>query len=103
MIGEGGTPTCDPACVAPQFCSAAEVCINEGTCADPADCDQGMTCDDTTSTCVPGGGCGSQEAQAEIVPPNLLVVLDRSCSMKNAVGNQAKWEIAVAALDYLTT
>lgn len=103
-IGEGGVATtCTPACEAPQVCSVAKLCIDPGTCADPGDCQEGMTCDPATSTCIPGGACGSQEAKAEVVPPNLLIVLDRSCSMRKLVGTETKWQIAVGALDYLTT
>ncbi len=104
LIGEGGVPTgCNPPCDAPQFCSVTNVCIDQGTCLDPGDCQEGMTCDTLTNSCVPGGECGSQEAKAEAIPPNLLIVLDRSCSMRKPVGTQTKWQIAVAALDYLTT
>lgn len=80
---------CDPACVAPQFCSVTGVCLNDGECADPGDCPDGAEC--TNGVC---GGCN---------PPNLLVVLDRSCSMTSNVGTQTKWQIAVAALNKLTT
>lgn len=94
---------CEPACVAPQICSKSNVCIDEGTCAIDTDCDVGKVCDMTTKTCVPGGGCGAQEAAIDKVPPNLLVVLDRSCSMTDAVGASNKWKIAVQALTTMTT
>jgi hypothetical protein len=104
LIGDGGVATgCNPPCDAPQFCSVTKVCIDQGTCRDPGDCQEGMTCDTSTSSCVPGSECGSQEAQTEAIPPNLLIVLDRSCSMRKLVGTQTKWQIAVAALEYLTT
>ena len=45
----------------------------------------------------------AEESTAESVPPNLLVVLDRSCSMTAMVGGQTKWQIAVAALSTMTT
>jgi hypothetical protein len=45
-----------------------------------------------------------QDLQAEPVPPNLVVVLDRSCSMTDDVGaGVTKWDAAVAALNTLTT
>lgn len=78
-------------------------CILEGTCLEDGDCSDGTVCDTDANTCVPGGECGSQEATVEAVPPNLLVVLDRSCSMTEAVANQTKWDIAVAALTTMTT
>lgn len=102
--GGAGTAGCNPACVAPQVCSAANAtCIDPGTCAGDADCAIGTICDPTTKTCVPGGGCGAQEAKVETVPPNLLIVLDRSCSMTDAVGNSNKWKIAVGAINKMTT
>src|SRR5690349_9137126 len=67
------------------------------------DCPAGTICDIPTSTCVPGGGCAGQEIMADIVPPNLLVVLDRSCSMTQMVSGKTKWQIAVDALNKLTT
>ena len=108
--GAGGTGGqlpigCEPQCVPPQFCSATNECIDEGTCKDDADCSTpGTICDLPTSTCVPGGGCEDLTANIEPVPPNLLIVLDRSCSMTGSVGGGVtKWEAAVAALNTLTT
>lgn len=91
--GMGGSiigQNCDPPCVAPQFCSVTEVCLDSGQCADDADCEQGAECTDQ-GVCT---GCN---------PPNLLIVLDRSCSMQPTIGNKTKWEIAVEALNKLTT
>lgn len=99
----GSTVGCDPACEAPQTCSVAGVCIDPGTCAGDGDCEPGKTCDEATMTCVIGGGCGAEETVAEAVPPNLLIVLDRSCSMTAEVGGVPKWTIAVQALNTLTT
>lgn len=102
---EGGGPAigCNPACAPPQRCGSLNRCLAPGACDGSTDCEQGKVCDLKTLTCVPGGGCGSQAISAEPVPPNLLVVLDRSCSMTNKVGAQTKWEIAVDALKTLTT
>jgi hypothetical protein len=52
---------------------------------------------------MPGGGCGQQEATAMNQPPNLLIVLDRSCSMTDVIGGKTKWQIAVAELTQLMT
>lgn len=104
--GDGGaTGACD--CTAPQVCSkAGPVCIDPGGCAGDLDCDAGKMCAtgmDGKKSCVIGGKCGGQAAAAEAIPPNMLIVLDRSCSMRNMVGAKTKWEIAVAALKTLTT
>lgn len=106
-IGVGGSTgtlgaECVPACVAPQKCSVAGTCIDPGTCAADGDCDKATVCDKITGKCVPGGGCGAQETKIEAVPPNLLVVLDRSCSMTDKVGATTKWAIAVDAINKMT-
>lgn len=98
-IGPGG---CNPACVAPQTCGASGTCLDPGKCATDADCAGGTICDKATSTCVPGGACGSQEAKVDPVPPNMLLVVDRSCSMTDKVGMSTKWNIAVAAINKMT-
>jgi len=98
-----GTFGCNPACIPPQVCSAAGSCIDSGTCAADGDCMPGMKCDPETKSCTPGGGCGAQEAKVDTIPPNMLVVLDRSCSMTSAVGSSTKWDIAVAAINKMTT
>lgn len=104
--GDGaGIPTgCDPACVEPQVCSVEIECIDPGTCLGDGDCAEGTVCDEPTKTCVPGGGCGGEEVKAEPVAPNLLIVLDRSCSMTAGLGGGVnKWEAAVAAINTMTT
>lgn len=99
----GGIAGCDPACVEPQTCSVAGVCIDPGKCAGDGDCDAGMVCDLATGTCVPGGGCGAVEVNADPVAPNMLIVLDRSCSMTAQVNGVSKWAIAVQAIQTMTT
>lgn len=101
--GAVGPFGCNPACTEPQICSAAGKCIDAGTCASDADCAAGTICDLPTSKCVPGGMCGAQEAKVDPVPPNMLLVVDRSCSMTGAVGNSTKWQIAVDAINKMTT
>jgi hypothetical protein len=103
--GEGiGEVTCEPPCVAPQVCSVTNVCIDEGTCLVDGDCCEGLVCDLEAMVCAPGGECGGTEATIESIPPNLLIVLDRSCSMNKDSGNgTTKWEIAVAAINQMTT
>lgn len=105
--GSGGSGSaCDPACQAPQFCSVTRVCLDPGSCAADGDCTEpGKVCDLQTNTCVPGGACGSQEILATPVAPNLLIALDRSCSMDNNVTGtgMTKWAISIAAIDTMLT
>lgn len=65
-------------------------------CATDQDCGEGAVCLAETKTC----SCGAERVAAEIVPAKVLVVLDRSGSMKSTVkgSGKTKWEIAVAAL-----
>jgi hypothetical protein len=86
-------------------CSAGGHCIPQGSCETDQDCDAGFTCQpaDGGMQCVPGGGCGAEEYGAEAVPPNMLLVVDRSCSMRALVGGKSKWQITVEAIVKLTT
>jgi len=90
--GDGGfsSNSCDPPCVPPQFCSVTGVCLDDGACAEDSDCPPGEECEDT-------GLCSGCE------PPNMLISLDRSCSMTSNVDGSTKWDIAVGAIDTLTT
>jgi hypothetical protein len=100
-----GTGVCTPACSGTERCSVTNTCIPQGTCVSNGDCSGGLVCDLGTKTCKPGGECGSVKIAASPVAPNLMMVLDRSCSMTGAVqGTQNnKWQIAVASIGKLTT
>jgi hypothetical protein len=94
-----GFKSCALPCTAPQVCSKAGVCIDPGTCAHDGDCaDPTQACDTSKGQCVLAAQCGTQELQVSAVSSDLLVVLDRSCSMKKTIGEKTKFEIAVAAL-----
>jgi hypothetical protein len=61
-----------------------------------------LECDLDTGTCVPGGDCGTDEFTTTALPPNLLIVLDRTGSMDGEVagsGGQTRWEVAAAAVE----
>lgn len=96
----GAPKACSPACESPQFCSFLGVCIDEGACAHDADCAGDLVCDAAEGECVLPDQCGAQEIKADAVPPNLLLVLDRSCSMPKPSGepDKTKWEVAVEAI-----
>lgn len=104
--GDGGgilIGGCDPPCIEGQICSVAHTCINAGTCISDVDCNAGLVCDPDTHTCKPGGGCGTMSTTVAAIPPNLLIVLDRSCSMTAKVGGTPKWNLAVDAVNKMTT
>jgi hypothetical protein len=93
---------CDPPCPAGQTCGVTRICLEPGGCAVDGDCTDGKRCD-PNGQCVVGGECGGQEVKLTSVAPNLLLVLDRSCSMQRTVGALSKWELAVRAVVDLTT
>jgi hypothetical protein len=90
--GSGGFigDNCEPDCVPPQFCSVSGVCLDDGQCSDEGDC-------------MPGAQCSEEGVCTGCTPPNMLIVLDRSCSMKDDVMGTPKWDLAVQALTLLTT
>jgi hypothetical protein len=96
-VDDGFGLGCDPACSVDETCSVSGRCIAKGTCEAAGDCPVGTICGED-KTCKAGGECGSQKAVATRVPPNLLIVLDRSCSM-----GKAKWKAAVDAITAVTT
>lgn len=68
-------------------------------CTSNVDCGTGE-CNPATRTCA----CGGQAVAATRIPANLLIVLDRSCSMVDEVAPQVtKWQAAVSALSSLMT
>lgn len=88
-------------CPAGQFCSQARLCLPEGECRGGRDCGAGLICNDA-GRCEPGSLCGGQSYAAARILPNLLIVLDRSCSMRARVGDVRKWQAAVDAIAALT-
>ncbi len=111
-----GGQVCDPAthhctdqdvpCSSHEDCGTAAFCDDDGNCAPntsggpcdgDANCISGETC--TGGFC----GCNGLSVQAESVPPNVLIVLDRSGSMDDDITGGTKWEIAVAATKTLLT
>ena len=95
-------------CPEGNYCTSRLVCAPIGTCLDDADCGDGKTCDET-GACTTGGGCGLSEFDLSSVPPNLLLVLDRSCSMtqsRTTMGEDVsatKWVPVIDALVTVTT
>ena len=71
-------------------CAGGQVCVT-----DPEADDFGI--------CLPGGDCAN-EFRPEPVPPNVMVLLDRSGSMSESIGEEGKkWHIAKDALGKILT
>ncbi len=102
---DGGMPcSIDDDCDGGQICGPASgECVPEGGCILDDDCPAGQTCD--AGTCMIGSGCGGFEFSIEAVPPNLLIMLDRSGSMGYNVPNSNlnRWEVAKQAIEQVTT
>jgi hypothetical protein len=79
------------------FTAEAGASPAENRCTTDADCGSGGLCDPVTQKC----SCGGTLVTASHVPPNLLVVLDRSCSMQKPVAGTPKWTLAVQSLEKL--
>jgi hypothetical protein len=86
-------------CAPMNYCSPAGVCAPSNTggpCSDDDDCTNGETC--IGNFCA----CAGQQFEAEGVPPNVLIVLDRSGSMDiDAGGGMTRWQVAVSAINGL--
>lgn len=102
---DAGSPCSnDDQCPGGQVCGQASgECVPEGGCVLSGDCPPGQICDD--GTCMIGGDCGGFVFEIEAVPPNLLIMLDRSGSMEASVPNSNlnRWEVAKVAIEQVTT
>jgi hypothetical protein len=102
---------CDPAsaecdddvdCTMNSQCGPGAICsggtceqnVPGGPCTTDSECVSGEAC--IGGTCVEG--CGGELYSADSVPPNLLIVLDRSGSMNDEIGGDSKWNIARNAI-----
>jgi len=105
-VCDPGTNTCTAkpiACTTHDECGKAAFC-DGGTCArngTGGPCESDLSCRPGES-CT-GGFCGCEGEQfvAEAVPPNVLIVLDKSGSMDDPVAGQRKWDTAVSAVESL--
>jgi len=122
--GGGGGCQSMSQCETGKICEAASrACVAGGSCAMHKDCGLGAFCNNgacapsvTGSPCTDATNCTSDEMctggfcgcvgdkyGAEKVPPNVLIVLDRSDSMNAAITGGSKWTVAQSAIASLLT
>jgi hypothetical protein len=95
---------CESPCTGDTFCSVSGECIPNGSCNADEDCGTALKCDQAQHLCVPDDECGAQEFVLEGVPPNVMLVVDRTGSMDAEVPNSgglSRWEVASQAITTL--
>jgi hypothetical protein len=94
----------DDDCGATERCGeGSRLCLSGEQCRAEGDCPEGQTCDSATELCVIGGGCGANEFGSTRLPPNVMIVLDRSGSMSNIVDGRTRWDTAKDAVRTVTS
>ena len=92
-------------CIYDNECPPGEVCaewsgqcLTPGACIYTEDCEEGQLCN--MGECVIGSDCGATAFNLTKLPPNVMIVLDRSGSMDGDVqdSNQNRWEVAKDAI-----
>jgi hypothetical protein len=99
--GSGNECDGDRDCPPGEHCTPwTGVCVNGNGCVLDEDCDPGFAC--MNGACEIGG-CGASSFNLSVVPPNVMIVLDRSGSMDGDVQDSDKnrWEVAKDAIAQL--
>ncbi|MGB1016918.1 MAG: vWA domain-containing protein [Nannocystaceae bacterium] len=94
----------DEDCPGDQICNGFEgVCLDPGSCLSDQDCEGGKVC--VNGNCQIGGDCGGEQFDLISLPPNLMIVLDRSGSMDGDVQGTSdnRWEVAKSAIAQVTS
>jgi hypothetical protein len=103
-LTEGDTQPCtsDEDCPGQVCLPASGICADAGSCVVDDDCPDGQVC--TDGACMIGGECGGFQFEIEAVPPNLMILLDRSGSMDADVPDTDlnRWEVAKMAIAQVT-
>ncbi|QQR91487.1 MAG: VWA domain-containing protein [Myxococcales bacterium] len=105
---EEGSCAVDLKCgVASMECMLMESCVDSTGAAFEDNCRSGQNCvtdktSDQFGTCIPGEDCNNEFAP-ERLPPNVIIVLDRSGSMDETIGGQTKWDIAKGTVNQIVT
>ena len=103
-LGTGSNCSTDDDCPDGERCAPISgVCLPPDACVLPGDCEGGFVCED--GTCTIGGDCGGFAFEINNVPPNVMILLDRSGSMNGEVPGSSdnRWEVAVSVVDTVTS
>ena len=73
------------------------------TCATDAECDLGQSCNPETRRCEIGSECGQSQFEISKLPPNMMILLDRSGSMDGDAEGDTRWNVAKNAIEAVTS
>lgn len=94
----------DGDCAPPKFCGqGSSTCLEPGACVTDQDCAAEQTCDTQAKVCKAADGCGQIEFTLTQLPPNVMILLDRSGSMSSGAGGDSRWNVAKNAIQTVTT
>lgn len=72
-------------------------------CTVDGDCSAGQTCNPGTRRCEIGTGCGQTQFEISALPPNMMILLDRSGSMDGDADGDTRWNVAKNAIAAVTS
>ena len=83
--------------------SGAGGTVTASGCTVDAQCAPGQTCNPDTRQCEIGSECGQSQFQISALPPNMMILLDRSGSMDGDAEGDTRWNVAKSAISAVTS
>jgi hypothetical protein len=71
-------------------------------CGGDGECPQGQICNPDSGQCEIGGDCGQTQFELTELPPNMMILLDRSASMDGDAEDDTRWNVAKSAIEAVT-
>jgi hypothetical protein len=72
-------------------------------CTFDGECGAGHRCNPDSGRCELGQGCGQSQFEISALPPNMLILLDRSGSMDGDADGDTRWNVAKQAINAVTS
>lgn len=72
-------------------------------CTFDGECGAGQFCNQDSGRCEIGQGCGQSQFEISALPPNMLILLDRSGSMDGDADGDTRWNVAKNAIAAVTS